>query len=149
MAQPLARVDDSYKEDRRTRECGNGKPACRYAPDDGPDNPLGLCPGCLAKYRALLGKDAPDACPACEQTPIVLESGKFWHPAGRMCFACGLATGGTVATEEHRAKAAGEMRGRLLELWREGSRGVEWAALLARCPAQIREAFERRIAKAC
>jgi hypothetical protein len=147
MAMPLTRPDSSYAQDRRTRECGNGSPACRYAPDDGPDNPLGLCTGCLATYREHLELPPPVVCATCERTPIVLESGRLWHPAGAMCFVCGLTTGGTVATPENRAKARASMRARLGALFVAGDRGAEWAALLARCPADIREAIERRLAR--
>lgn len=140
MRQPLVRAEN----DSRDRECGNGSPACHYAPAHG-DNPLGLCVGHLAEHRARCGIPAPAECPACN--PIAVYAvGRYVTIVGAMCFSCNRTNGGTVPSEEHRTDAAREMRARLLTLWREGDRGPEWAALLARCPAPMREAFERRLA---
>ncbi len=140
MANPIHRVNDS-----QTRECGNGRPRCRLAPAPG-SNPLGLCVDCLATYNARLTGAAPPECPACTPWVIVRENGKAWHTEGAMCFACGMTSGGTVATEEHRAKARAGMRARMLALYKAGDRSAEWTALFARCPGDIRAAFERRIA---
>lgn len=87
----------------------------------------------------------PLPCAACASI-LVLVAGRLVPMAGAMCFVCGVATGGVVASEARRVEARVAMRDRLLELCRSGDRGVEWAALLARCPADIREAIERRIA---
>ncbi len=75
----------------------------------------------------------------------MLVGGRFVFPVGAMCFACGIARGGTVATPVHRMEARAGMRVRLLALFKAGDRGAEWVALLARCPADIRAAFLRRI----
>lgn len=129
--------------DPRFAECRNGSPPCRYAPAPG-DNPLRLCDGHLREHRALCGIPEPPECPACN--PIsVFAHGRYVVVPGAMCFACDRTNGGTVPSAQHRHDAAREMRARLLVLWREGDRGPEWAALLARCPAPMRAAFHRRL----
>jgi hypothetical protein len=131
--------------DRRFAECGNGSPPCHYAPAPGP-NPLGLCDAHLEEHNARCGIVAPPLCPACD--PIsVFDHGRWVAVVGAMCFTCNRTNGGTTPSEQHRREAAASMRARLLTLWREGDRGPEWAALLARCPERMREAFERRLEK--
>ena len=132
--------------DRRFAECRNGKPPCRLAPAPAP-NPLGLCDGHLEAYRVRCGVPTPPPCPACHPLAVMV-NGTPVYPVGGMCFACGLTTTNAPASERHQAQARAEMRSRLLALWRAGDRGPEWMALLARCPAEMREAFERRLASA-
>lgn len=142
MRQPLVRSEN----DSRDRECGNGSPPCHYAPArDSGDNPLGLCDTHLSAHRKFCGIPEPARCPACNPLSVWAHSRYVTLP-GAMCFACGMSNGGTVASAQHRHEAAASMRARLLVLWREGERGPEWAALLARCPAPMREAFEKRLA---
>jgi hypothetical protein len=134
--------------DPRFAECGNGSPPCRYAPAPGGHvvNPLGLCDGHLSEWRARCGIPEPACCPACN--PIaVFDHGRWEVIPGAMCFTCGTTNGGTVPSEQHKREAAAEMRARMLILWRTGDRGPEWVALMARCPAPIRAAFEARLAK--
>jgi hypothetical protein len=134
--------------DRRFAECGNGSPPCRYAPAPGGHvvNPLGLCDTHLREWRAHCKIPEPVECPACN--PItVYDRGRHVVIPGAMCFACGTTNGGTVPSEQHRREAAAEMRARMLTLWRAGDRGPEWAALMARCPPQMRAAFEARLVK--
>lgn len=133
--------------DRRTRECGNGKPRCRFAPDSmAPDNPLGLCADHLRAYRAACGIPEAPACPACTPVVITLEDGRVWHPAGAMCFVCDMTTGGTVATETHRRTARRLMIDRIGALLIAGARGSEWTALLARAPEDVRTRALARVA---
>ncbi len=77
---------------------------------------------------------------------MVLVGPAYLLVAGAMCFLCGVANGGTVASGQHRHEARGKMIARIAALLRAGDRGSEWAALLARCPADVRERAERRIA---
>jgi len=141
MKEGLVRTND-----RRSRECGTGAPACRYAPADG-DNPLGLCIDHLAESRRACGIPDPVLCPACN--PIsVFAHGRYVTVPGAMCFACNATNGGTVPSAEHRADARRDMHARMLVLWREGDRGPEWVALLARCPEDLRERVHAAIAKA-
>ncbi len=130
--------------DPRWAECGNGDPRCHLAPAPG-DNPLRLCDGHLREHRARCGIPEPAECPACNPCAVYAH-GRYVTIVGVMCFTCNRTNGGTIPSEGHRRAAAYEMRSRMLTLWREGDRGPEWAALLARCPAHIREAFERRLA---
>ncbi len=132
--------------DRRSRECSNGDPPCSYAVAPDP-NPLGLCDGCLETYRRdVLGIAAPAVCPACDP-PLVLVAGHLVPMAGAMCFACGIANGGTVASPQHRHEARGKMIARIAVLLEpDAPRGAEWSALLARCPPDVRERAERRLA---
>jgi hypothetical protein len=143
MRQPLVRSEN----DSRDRECGTGSPPCHYAPaHDSGDNPLGLCDEHLREHRARCGIPEPERCPACN--PItVYAHGRHVVVPGAMCFTCDRTNGGTVPSSQHRYEAAAEMRARLLFLWGAGDRGPEWTALMARCPPQMRDAFERRIAK--
>ncbi len=143
MRQPLVRSEN----DSRDRECGNGSPPCHYAPaHDSGDNPLGLCEEHLTVHRARCGIPEPERCSACH--PIsVYAHGRYVVIPGVMCFACNRTNGGTVPSEEHRRDAAYQMRLRMLLLWRAGDRGPEWVALMARCPAHMRAAFEARLAK--
>lgn len=128
------------------RNCGDGSPACQRAPArDSGDNPLGLCDEHLTAHRARCGIPEPARCPACNPITVWV-GGRYVVVVGAMCFACDRTNGGTVPSAQHRHDAAREMRARLLDLWREGERGPEWAALLARCPERMREAFERRMA---
>ena len=131
-------------QDSRTRECSNGDPPCAYAVAPGV-NPLGLCDGHLEAHNARCGIVAPAVCSACDPLLVTI-AGQLRPVVGAMCFACGVATGGTVASPSHRHEARGKMRARMLVLSRAGDRGPEWAALLARCPEEIRAAFERRLA---
>lgn len=137
-----ARSSSGYV-DSRSRECGDGEPSCPRAPALGL-NPLGLCDEHLRAAHARAGVIDPPDCEACTP-PLVLMSGRYWPIAGAMCFACGRTTGGTQASEAHRHEARRGMRARLLRLYKTGDRGPEWVALLARCPADIREAFARRV----
>jgi hypothetical protein len=135
--------------DPRFVECGDGEPRCQRAPDrDSGDNPLGLCADHLSAHRKRCKIPEPVKCPACNPICVMVD-GRYVVIPGAMCFACGLSNGGTVADAEHRAVAAAKMRARMLLLWGAGDRGPEWAALMARCPVHIREAFERRLTKAC
>ena len=141
MRQPLVRSEN----DARDRECGDGTPPCHYAPSHDVDNPLGLCDAHLAAHRARCGIPEPARCPACNPITVWV-GGRYLVVVGAMCFACDRTNGGTVPSAQHRHDAAREMRARLLALWRDGDRSPEWEALLARCPAPMREAFERRLA---
>ncbi len=139
------RSDLVRTNDRRSRECSNGDPSCQYAPAPG-DNPLGLCDGHLSEHRVRCGIPEPPQCPACN--PIaVMAAGRLVFPVGGMCFTCGLTTGGTAPSARHTWDARQKMTRRLAELFRSGDRGPEWGALLARCPADIRERIERALAK--
>jgi hypothetical protein len=133
----------------RLRNCGDGTPACARSPArpvNPADNPLGLCEEHLTAHRKRCNIPEPVECPACN--PIcVMVAGRYVVIPGAMCFACNATNGGTVASEQHRREAAAEMRARMLLLWRAGDRGPEWVALMARCPPQMREAFEARLAK--
>ncbi len=132
--------------DSRTRECSNGSPRCEYAVAPG-DNPLGLCDLHLEEHRARVGLPAPAVCPACGTGPMVLVGGALRVVPGAMCFACGIANGGTVASPQHRREARGKMIARIAVLLEpDAPRGAEWAALLARCPPDVRERAERRLA---
>ncbi len=130
--------------DSRSRECGDGAPPCPRAPAHDPNNPLSLCPEHLAAHRARLGLAAPVECPACNPIAVMVR-GVYVTVPGAMCFACGLANGGTVANEQHRRNARAKMIARLAVLLGEGDSGPEWVALLARCPADVRERAERRL----
>jgi hypothetical protein len=133
--------------DPRFVECGDGEPRCQRAPDrDSGDNPLGLCADHLSAHRKRCKIPEPVKCPACN--PIsVYAHGRYVVIPGVMCFACNRTNGGTIPSEEHGRYAAYQMRARMLILWSAGDRGPEWVALMARCPAHMREAFERRIAR--
>lgn len=138
------RSDLVRSNDRRSRECSNGDPPCQYAPSPDADNPLGLCDGHLSEHRARCGIVEPEPCPACNPVGVLVD-GRLTFLVGAMCFTCDRTTGGTVPSAQHRHEARRDMRARLLALFRTGDRGAEWAALLARCPAEMREAFARRL----
>jgi hypothetical protein len=123
--------------DSRSSECKNGSPPCTYAPAPG-DNPLGLCDTHLSEHRVRCGIPEPAQCPACNPVHVIVR-GVMVFPVGAMCFACNKTTGGTVPSGENIHRARHLMTRRLAELFRSGDRGPEWVALLARCPADIRE----------
>ncbi len=130
--------------DSRTRECGEGTPPCPRAWADEP-NPLHLCEEHLSAHRARCGIPEPAICPACDPICVLVPAlGRFIPIAGAMCFACGAATGGTVATHVHRMEARAAMIARIGGMLAAGDRGPEWVATLARCPADVRERAEAR-----
>lgn len=132
--------------DSRSRECSNGSPRCTLAPAPAEGNPLGLCSDHLTEYRKRCGIPEPVQCPACNPC-AVWDHSQWVTICGAMCFACGLTNGGTVASASHRFEARGKMIARIAALLAAGDRGAEWVALLARCPADVRERAERRIAE--
>lgn len=140
MRSDLTRNDN----DSRTRECGdatdNGSP-CPRAVAPGP-NPLGLCDDHLRAYLIRNDLPLPAECPACVEGPVIV-GGRYVFPVGAMCFTCGVARGGTVATPVHRTEARSAMIARIGAMLAAGDRGPEWAATLARAPADVRERAER------
>lgn len=83
-------------------------------------------------------------CSACDGAP----GQAYHHIVGGMCFACGLSTGGTVATERHRAEARRKMIAALAKLLREATPDqADLAALLARCPPDVAERARAALAE--
>jgi hypothetical protein len=99
----------------------------------------------LEEHNARCGIVEPEPCRVCSPI-LVLVAGRLCPMAGAMCFACGLATGGTVASAQHRHEARGKMIARIAVLLAADDRGPELSALLGRCPPDVRERALARLA---